>query len=316
MTESSGPASSEVRKLAESDPGTAVRHPDCPPELWRELAKDHPEEARSNPALPLFALENPTLYSWDAIEREWAWVWIDATYPNLSAREQHLWSSDCAEHVLHVYEKERPGDMRPRHAIRMRRAWATGNVSGEEWNSAWLAARDAWYGVQEEPRYAVMGITTLSSDGQKSAALATGKTYSAEWKTEKLWQWRRLLQYRDKKLSYREMQGLMCYTVVQAGDPVRDEWVNIAVVAKCGDVIDYCLLKDTRRAAAYVGDWVIKYMLELAEDLKELQDYQDVTELDRRVREWAGSVTFTPWRYTTFSSAYRYCEEVSELFLL
>jgi hypothetical protein len=39
-----------------------------------------------------------------------------------------LWAADCAEHVLHYFEQERPGDERPRRAIEHARAWARGEV--------------------------------------------------------------------------------------------------------------------------------------------------------------------------------------------
>jgi len=40
-----------------------------------------------------------------------------------------IWASDCAEHVLHHFERERPNDERPRHAIELARAWARGEVT-------------------------------------------------------------------------------------------------------------------------------------------------------------------------------------------
>jgi len=49
----------------------------------------------------------------------------------LSDADHHLlatWAADCAEHVLHLFERERPDDDRPRHAIELARAWARGDV--------------------------------------------------------------------------------------------------------------------------------------------------------------------------------------------
>ena len=37
-----------------------------------------------------------------------------------------LWAAECAEHVLGVFESERPGDDRPRSAIEAVRAWVRG----------------------------------------------------------------------------------------------------------------------------------------------------------------------------------------------
>jgi hypothetical protein len=39
-----------------------------------------------------------------------------------------LWAAECAEHVLPLFETERPMDTRPRDAISAARAWATGEI--------------------------------------------------------------------------------------------------------------------------------------------------------------------------------------------
>ncbi len=40
-----------------------------------------------------------------------------------------LWAADCAQHVLHHFERARPDDDRPRSAIGLARAWARGEVT-------------------------------------------------------------------------------------------------------------------------------------------------------------------------------------------
>lgn len=47
-----------------------------------------------------------------------------------------IWAADCAEHVLHFFEKNQPHDDRPRQAIEMARAWARGEVSMTQSRSA------------------------------------------------------------------------------------------------------------------------------------------------------------------------------------
>ncbi len=47
-----------------------------------------------------------------------------------------VWAADCAEHVLHHFEQERPTDDRPRRAIDLARAWARCEVP-------WAEARTA-----------------------------------------------------------------------------------------------------------------------------------------------------------------------------
>ena len=57
-----------------------------------------------------------------------------------------VWAADCAEHVLHLFEQERPDDGRPRRAIEHARAWARGEVRMTEARAAgghaMAAARD------------------------------------------------------------------------------------------------------------------------------------------------------------------------------
>ncbi|HTO99907.1 MAG TPA: hypothetical protein VMJ64_00930 [Anaerolineales bacterium] len=57
-----------------------------------------------------------------------------------------LWAAACAEHVLPLFESERPSDPRPRHAIEQARAWASGEISMSQARAAgghaMAAARD------------------------------------------------------------------------------------------------------------------------------------------------------------------------------
>ena len=58
---------------------------------------------------------------------------------SLQDDDHHLlatWAADCAEHVLHHFERAQPGDDRPRRAIDLGRSWARGEV-------AWAEARTA-----------------------------------------------------------------------------------------------------------------------------------------------------------------------------
>lgn len=58
---------------------------------------------------------------------------------SLNIRSLRLFAADCAEHVLHIFEKERPTDNRPRKAIEAARAFARGEIDA----AAGAAARDA-----------------------------------------------------------------------------------------------------------------------------------------------------------------------------
>jgi hypothetical protein len=50
-----------------------------------------------------------------------------------------LWAAECAEHVLHHFERVRPGDPRPRRAIEKARAWVRGELRMTEARSVALA---------------------------------------------------------------------------------------------------------------------------------------------------------------------------------
>ncbi len=39
-----------------------------------------------------------------------------------------LWAAGCAEHVLHLFERQEPSDRRPREAVDAARAWAAGEM--------------------------------------------------------------------------------------------------------------------------------------------------------------------------------------------
>jgi len=50
------------------------------------------------------------------------------TLTDLDHHLMALWAAGCAEHVLHLFESDRPSDPRPREAIEQIRAWARGQV--------------------------------------------------------------------------------------------------------------------------------------------------------------------------------------------
>ena len=58
-------------------------------------------------------------------------------------KEVRLFAADCAESVLHIFEKLRPNDNRPRLAIKAARDFANGEIDAAAWAAAWDAARDA-----------------------------------------------------------------------------------------------------------------------------------------------------------------------------
>lgn len=65
-----------------------------------------------------------------------------------------LWAADCAEHVLHLFERERPDDDRPRDAIQLARAWAGGEITMTDSRTAAGNAMAAARDLRGAPRFA------------------------------------------------------------------------------------------------------------------------------------------------------------------
>lgn len=65
-----------------------------------------------------------------------------------------LWAAACAEHVLHLFESERPEDPRPRRAIEQARAWARGEIRMTESRTAAGHANGAARDLRGAARYA------------------------------------------------------------------------------------------------------------------------------------------------------------------
>lgn len=124
-----------------------------------------------------------------------------------------LLTCDYAEHVLPIYEKRYPDDLRPQQTIEVSRRFANGAATGEELAAAraaaWVAARGAGVGAMYAARaaaraaYAVYAAETaayaayVAWDAARSvawdAAMATA-TYTAE-NAEQEWQKQRFREY-------------------------------------------------------------------------------------------------------------------------
>lgn len=65
-----------------------------------------------------------------------------------------LWAASCAEHVLHLFEAERPEDSRPRQAIEQARAWARGECTVTQSRTAAGHANAAARDLQGAARHA------------------------------------------------------------------------------------------------------------------------------------------------------------------
>lgn len=80
-------------------------------------------------------------------------VWVASvvaqTNPDVK-RRLRLWMADCAARVLHIYEREVPGDARVRDAIVAARRFSRGEIDDAAWAAAWAAARAARAMAAEE----------------------------------------------------------------------------------------------------------------------------------------------------------------------
>lgn len=65
-----------------------------------------------------------------------------------------LWAAECAEHVLVLFEAQRPDDPRPRGAIEAARSWARGEKPMMETRTAGGHAMGAARDLRGSPRFA------------------------------------------------------------------------------------------------------------------------------------------------------------------
>ena len=73
------------------------------------------------------------------------------------------WAAQCAEHVLPLFEAERPNDSRPRDAIELGRAWIRGDVTMMVSRAGAFESNAAAKGLPDPAKFAAL------SAGQSSA---------------------------------------------------------------------------------------------------------------------------------------------------
>jgi hypothetical protein len=74
-----------------------------------------------------------------------------------------VWAADCAAHVLLEFERARPGDERPRHAIEQARAWARGDVRMTEARTSAGHANAAARSLRGAPRWAAFAAAQAAA---------------------------------------------------------------------------------------------------------------------------------------------------------
>ena len=151
----------------------------------------------------------------------------------LSDADHHLlaiWAADCAEHVLHLFERARPDDERPRRAIELGRAWTRGEVSMTEARTsaghANAAARDlagaARYAAYAAGQAAAVAHVAAHELGAAAYAIravraAAAKDEAAEaGRVECSWQRNRLpMEIRELVLDDQRLRNALCWYVFE-----------------------------------------------------------------------------------------------------
>jgi hypothetical protein len=80
-----------------------------------------------------------------------------------------VWAADCAEHVLHPFERARPKDDRPRRAIELGRAWARGEIPWAEARTAAGHANAAARDLTGAARHAAYAAGQAAAVGHVAA---------------------------------------------------------------------------------------------------------------------------------------------------
>jgi hypothetical protein len=137
-----------------------------------------------------------------------------------------LWATDCAEHVLPLFEAQRPEDPRPRRALEVARAWARGEVRMSESRAAGGHAMAAAQALSGPPRHAAyaagqaavvahvaaheLGAAAYAVKAARSAA--TGDEAETAGRVECRWQRAQLPdRVRDLVLDDQRLRNHLCW---------------------------------------------------------------------------------------------------------
>lgn len=107
-------------------------------------------------------------------------------------RRLRLWMADCAAHVLHIFERESPTDMRPREAIVAARRYARGEIDAAACDvacdaarvAAWGSRASAWDTASAAARYAAGAaawVNWRAGACDADMAAACDAAYDAAW---------------------------------------------------------------------------------------------------------------------------------------
>ena len=103
-----------------------------------------------------------------------------------------LWAADCAERVLDVFEKARPGDDRPRKAIEAARRL---DATKEELRAAYAAVNAAANAADADAVYAANAAVNAANADAAAIYAANAAVNAAAAVNERSWQYARLTEY-------------------------------------------------------------------------------------------------------------------------
>jgi hypothetical protein len=136
-----------------------------------------------------------------------------------------LWAADCAEHVLPLFRRARPGDKRPQRAIDLARAWARGEATMTEARTAAGHANGAARELRGAPRYAAYAAAQAAAVAHvpahelgaaayaiKAAQAAAGRDGAEARRRENAWQRAQLPpQIRELVLDDEQLRNDICW---------------------------------------------------------------------------------------------------------
>jgi hypothetical protein len=94
-------------------------------------------------------------------------------------RELRLFTADCAERVLYLWEREYPDDLRPRVCIETARRFANGQATAKELAEAAEAAEAAWVAAE--------AVEDARAAWAAKSARAAGAIARAAWAARAAW---------------------------------------------------------------------------------------------------------------------------------
>jgi len=140
-----------------------------------------------------------------------------------------MWAADCAQHVLHHFERARPEDDRPRRAIDLGRAWARNEITMTQARTAAghanAAARDlsgaARHAAYAAGQAAAVGHVAAHELGAAAYAIRAARAaaprdeqHEEAGRLECQWQRAQLpLEIRDLVLDDQRLRNELCWFV-------------------------------------------------------------------------------------------------------